>query len=658
MKIVNSRIMILIMVLMLSLSLIISGCTGVQAKEPEADLNKYQGKIIFMHVGSPLILAGEEISFLDKEDFDVAATVYKQRALIPLRAVAEYLGGNVSYDAANREAAVSYKDCEYVFPIGKAEVLVKQSRKTNKIVMDTKAQLIDNRTMVPVRILAEDLFSKFVDYNDDVIMISDEPLSISKEKGLLAAVKAKIGYATKAKSEEQLIGLMKNKEVVHYGEFRSGVDTATSEAVMDAGMNEAQDLSKSKSDAGAESFGAYEDSASEGYSKTNIQVEGIDEADIVKTDGKYLYYAGNNAVRIIRAEGSKLTEVSNIKLPNEKYVQEIYLDRDRLILLGNREEIVEGTYQNTDRGGDEPSMDIMMDSRMIYPGSYKSFSYIDIYDVSNPAKPSLLKGHEMEGYYQTSRKSGDNVYLITGTGWHGGIVRPLMKDSVDGDKHRLMDLSDIMVMPQPIQPGYIILSAIDIADNSRTEVEAITAFGSTVYMNETALYLASDNFNEMTNVTKFCIDGMNIGYAGTGKVEGNVLNQFSMDEYEGNLRIVTTQWNEGNNLFVLNDSLNVIGSVTGLAKGETIYSARFIGDKGYVVTFRTIDPLFVFDLSDPTEPKVTGELKIPGFSNYLHPVGEDLILGIGMETRESDRIAFAVEHLYLTRPTLQYCAFL
>jgi uncharacterized secreted protein with C-terminal beta-propeller domain len=107
-----------------------------------------------------------------------------------------------------------------------------------------------------------------------------------------------------------------------------------------------------------------------------------------------------------------------------------------------------------------------------------------------------------------------------------------------------------------------------------------------------------------------------------------------MDEFNGNLRVATTEWDRGNNLFVLDESLNVMGSVTGLAKGERIYSVRFMGDKGYIVTFRNIDPLFVFDLSDPSAPRVTGELKIPGFSNYLHPVGEDLILGLGMETRE------------------------
>ena len=107
-----------------------------------------------------------------------------------------------------------------------------------------------------------------------------------------------------------------------------------------------------------------------------------------------------------------------------------------------------------------------------------------------------------------------------------------------------------------------------------------------------------------------------------------------MDEYDGYLRVATTTWENENGLYVLDDSLNVCGLVAGLAKGERIYSVRFMGDKGYVVTFRNMDPLFVFDLSEPENPKLTGELKIPGFSNYLHPVGENLILGIGAETYE------------------------
>ncbi|HZK02646.1 MAG TPA: beta-propeller domain-containing protein [Anaerovoracaceae bacterium] len=614
MKIIKSYKTVLLLILTLLLNISFSGCIETARANEQysnTNLDKYEGKAIFMHVGSPLILAGEDVSFLDPEDFDIAATVYNRRTLIPLRAVAEYLGGTVSYDAKKREAAVSYKGKNYVFPIGRQEALIEESGEVNKITMDTKAVILRNRTMVPVRIICEQLFGKNVDYNNGVIMISDDQLPLSKNTGLIADVKSKIGMATKAKSDEQLNAIMQgrlyrqnNKErrgifdVFRYG----GGDTAAAKADVNGNVSI------------SESMAVDMNMDSDDYSSTNIQVKGIDEADIVKTDGKYIYYSGSNAVRIIKAEGSKMTETSVIKLSGEKYIQEIYLAEDRLILLGNRNQNESEYSLMMPRGG--------------------SFSFADVYDVSDPKMPKMLKGHEMEGQYQTSRKSGDNIYLITNTGWYDGRVRPLMKDTVNGSEMTPIELSDIMVMPEPPNAGYVVLSAIDITDDSKTEVEAVTAFGSNVYMNESSLYIAADGNNELTNITKFSIDGMNIGYAGSGKVKGSLLNQFSMDEFEGNLRVATTHWQDGNNLFILNGSLNVVGSVTGLAKGETIYSVRFMGEKGYVVTFRTIDPLFVFDLSDPEAPKITGELKIPGFSNYLHPVGENLILGIGMETRE------------------------
>jgi inhibitor of cysteine peptidase len=630
------------------------------------DLSGYKGKAIFMHVGSPLILSGDETVFLDSENFDVAAMVYKQRALVPLRAVAEHFGATVSYEPSKHEAIVSYGGKQFVFPIGKARYQSVEGNRSATVDMDTEALLKNDRTMVPIRVIAEELLKKHVDYMDGVIVISDEAIPLKGKDGLVNTVKSKIGAATKAESESQLSRVLQYRPV--YGSVeRSGAavpEMGTGIARDGADQNAAEAPAAAPGEGGEPEKGA----GSSDYSSTNVQVEGIDEADIVKTDGRYLYYAGSNAVRIIRADGPKLSEVSIIKLPDEKYVQEIYLDKDRLVLLGNRNEYdkiryypmmdkpAEPTTQGSsvrelpaniapdapvsDEGGAASMAEVVepvvaeIDARIIYPGYYKSFAFADIYDISDPANPALLKSHEMEGYYQSSRKSGDHLYLITNTGWYGGIVVPLMRDTVRGKEAVPVDLKDIMVMPEPASPGYIVLSAIDITDNSKTEVEAITAYGSTIYMNESALYLASGRYDGTTDITKFRIDGMNIGYAGSGRVKGSLLNQFSMDEFEGNLRVATTDWNEGNNLFVLDGSLNVIGSVTGLAKGETIYSVRFMGDKGYIVTFRTMDPLFVFDLSDPRAPKVTGELKMPGFSNYLHPVGDGLILGIGMETRE------------------------
>ncbi len=627
----------LMLVIVLISALVVTSCAQAVSAEQQyhgVDLKNYKDKTVFMHVGSPLILSGEDIAFLDSKNFDVAAAIHKKRTLVPLRAVAEYFGATVSYDEKNREALISFGEQQFVFPIGKAEYSAMKKNGKETVAMDTEALILNGRTMVPIRVIAEQLLKKNVDYKDGVIMISGEAAELSKQAGLVDAVKSKIGTATKAQSKEQLSRLMRNNEARYAG------DTAENEKAAASGRGSSFDTTVqvvTEEAVPAENRGAVADSGNTKHSSTNTQVEGIDEADIIKTDGKYLYYAGSNAVRIIKVDGPKLTEVYTIKVPDEKYIQEIYVDNDRLVLLGNRNEYSKNGYSvkgEPDTPMTDTAQGIAQDTRMIYPGYHKTFAFADIYNIENPGKPSLLKSHEMEGYYLSSRKSGSNLYLITNTNCYGGIILPLMRDTVRGEEAVPIALSDIMVMPKPTEPGYIILSAIDITDDSKTEVEAVTAFGATVYMSESALYLAAENYNGTTSITKFEIDGMNIGYAGSGSVKGSLLNQFSMDEFDGNLRVATTIWEDGNNLFILDDSLNVIGSVTDLAKGERIYSVRFMGDKGYIVTFRNMDPLFVFDLSDPQNPKVTGELKIPGFSNYLHPVGEDLILGIGMETRE------------------------
>ena len=146
---------------------------------------------------------------------------------------------------------------------------------------------------------------------------------------------------------------------------------------------------------------------------------------------------------------------------------------------------------------------------------------------------------------------------------------------------------------------------------------------------------------EKTVTHKINIDKENIKYIGSGEVPGHVLNQFSMDEYKGNLRIATTtgdtwQGSSLNHLYILDEDLEIVGSVEDLAQGERIYSARFLGERAYIVTFKKVDPLFVIDVSNPKEPEVLGYLKITGYSDYLHPYDENHIIGMGKETRGGD----------------------
>lgn len=592
----SSVLKYVVLIVVLFMAIVGSACAATQIDQTATQ------ESIFLHTGSPLILSGNQVMALDPDNLDVAATVINSRTLVPLRAISEYFGASVAFDQEKYQAMISYEGKQYIFPINAMQYVVSDKTGQRTIAMDTSSRILNNRTMVPIRVISEDILGKSVSYCDRVIGITEREINLEQQPSLIHTVKEKIGTALKARSVEELQQVLKSS---------SGLKTEDRQVTggVAAEKNEAQPSSTSNGS----------------YSETNVQVEGIDEADIAKTDGKYIYLGGNNAVRMIHVENGLMTEGATIRLPLSKYVSELYVDGDRLVIMGNR---------NEQRGvvpmvGGSKEMERMP---WIYPTN--SFSFVDVYDISNPEKPVFQKSHEMQGNYQTSRKIGDVVYLITNTYVYGDDVFPIKKDTGSGSEINTVALDDIMIMPQYPAPGYLVISAINIKNEDKAEVEAIAATGYVFYMNNHALYIAGTDNSGNTTLSKFEISGTKVGYAGSGKVKGSLLNQFSMDEEEGCLRVATNTWENENALYVLDDSLNVYGAVTGFAPGERIYSVRFFGDKAYVVTFRTIDPLFVFDLSDPTQPKKTGELKVPGFSNYLHPVGENQILGIGQDTFE------------------------
>lgn len=579
------------------------------------------GGEVFLYTGSPLILSQGEVKMLDAANPDIGATIIQSRTLVPLRALSEYFGAEVNYDQNRKEAVIQYNGKKYIFPIGERKYFLDKGMGKIEYAMDSQSVVLDGRTMVPLRAFCENVLGRTVSYYNRVIAVSDRPIDLKSETKLVGEVQSKIGEAVKASSKAELERVL-----------------ASAASTPEYTQINAKQLITDGADMKAKGE-AVSDSSSENssYSTTNVQVDGIDEADIVKTDGKYIYIGGNNVVRIVGADSGKLSDTTAIRLASNKNVNEIYVADGKLVILGTKWEESHNSVNNPQPIMEEKAVTTDKASTLgfdkrIYPPYYnqKSFSFIDVYDISNPARPVYLKGHEMEGSYQSSRKNGDIVYMVTNTSTWGDVL-PLMRDTVSGSKETEMKLGDVMIMPRHPASGYIIVSAMNVDDGEKTEVEAITAYGSTMYMNDSSLYLAV-NGSDSTSIIKFKLAGLKVGYAGSGKVKGYLLNQFSMDEYKGNLRVATTTLESVNGIYILDDSMNQIGSIDGLAKGETIYSVRFIGDKGYIVTYRTVDPLFVFDLSDPQKPAVTGELKIPGFSNYLHPIGKDLILGIGADT--------------------------
>jgi uncharacterized secreted protein with C-terminal beta-propeller domain len=383
------------------------------------------------------------------------------------------------------------------------------------------------------------------------------------------------------------------------------------------------------------------------YSTTNIQVEGVDEADIVKSDGKYIYAFSGNKLVIVDAYPVETGEILSKTEFQDLYPQEMFVSGDKLLVFGSEEGIA---YRE-----------------MGYRPYYGSGTIVRLYDVSDRSKPVQEKEIQFEGSYLTSRLIGEKAYFVVNSWPHWGCkeeecIIPLMKEN--GAETRIAEAEEIGYIPPMPAESFVTIASMDLG-SGKTERETVAGSAQNVYTSENAIYLAAAAWmpydtlvpegsvakevetaiigtEEKTVINKFGLKEGKIGYLGQGSVKGHVLNQFSMDEFEGNFRIATSiGWNGSNSLYFLNQDMETVGRLEDLAPGESIYSARFMGNRACLVTFRKTDPLFAIDVSDPENPRVLGKLKIPGYSDYLHPIDEGHIIGIGKETIEAAKGDFA-----------------
>lgn len=380
------------------------------------------------------------------------------------------------------------------------------------------------------------------------------------------------------------------------------------------------------------------------YSSTNVQVEGVDEADIVKNDGEYVYILEGATVRVVKAyPAGEMEELDRVAFTDSNfYPSDMYVDGDRLVVMGT---------------GFGSVWDVFETEQNLIPET-TSTVLVYIFDITNKAAISEIRELSFEGRYSSSRKVDDMVYLVANQSeyiytvleeYDGNEIVPLYGDSAKEEVEPVAGCTDIWYWPTE-STEYLIVAGIPIRD---TDVEitkevVLGSFGN-IYASRENLYVAEssygwdwwwgeeDSHEEETNIHKFSL-GSDIEYLGNSKVPGTILNQFSMDEYQGNFRIATTLgnvWNtenlSQNNLYILDENLNRMSSLEGIAPGETIYSVRFMGDRAYMVTFKKIDPFFVIDVADPYSPQILGKLKIPGYSDYLHPYDENHIIGFGKE---------------------------
>lgn len=473
------------------------------------------------------------------------------------------------------------------------------------------------------------------------------------------------------------------------------------------------------------------------FSQTNIQVSGVDEADIVKTDGTYIYTLSQKTLAIAKAYPGEEAQLET-RIEFESQPQDIYLQDDRLVVFGMDQEIFNREYAQRFR-------------------RRSAYTFFKIFDVSDKKNPRLIRDFDFEGSYLNSRMIGEHVYFLTSTHtqyYADEVSVPRILDfgkelydvknstvcancppvyyfDIPYETMNLVNIAAINIFEEKEMPKNqvyllnqgqnfyaskdnlyltytkyvseyelfaavareVIFPYLGQADQERVrEIEAVDAailsdqeklekisFIVMRYLKAQSLedgrrieqeirqkmeekYADISKELEKTVIHKIAIEKDNIEYKNFGEVTGTVLNQFSMDEDGGYFRIATTKnrsfsfprhfkfleevpaidrvmlleaENQSySNIYVLDENLQVVGRAEELAPGERIYAVRFMQNRAYLVTFQQVDPLFVIDLKDPKKPVVLGELKIPGFSNYLHPYDENTLIGIGKQTEE------------------------
>ena len=391
------------------------------------------------------------------------------------------------------------------------------------------------------------------------------------------------------------------------------------------------------------------------YSTTNLQMEGVDESDIAKIDGSYIYTVEDKYIVITDIRDGKLEEVTRF-LPKDcgaaDRVMEIYVDGDQLILVvqGYETSLGESSKAGSDKeNSDKESSDEEIavsdaseDSAFCYKMNGKSTTQIQVYSIVDRRNPDFEGRLIQDGYYNTSRKIGDVVYLFTQYHMTSDVVGYVEKEytsvipKVNGEKVAAGEI----YLPESSGESGILVSSLDVNKPDKVLDSKLVISGcAQTYISKDALYLYEEDYDGamITNIAKFALDEGRISGVAATAVRGFVRDTFAITASDGYLRVLTTDYStedEVNALYILDENLKLTGQLTGIAPGEEIYAARFMGNTGYFVTYRNTDPLFTVDLSDSAKPEIIGELKVTGFSEYLHFWDDTHLLGIGYESDE------------------------
>ncbi len=601
-------------------------CTAVlyakptQAKAPE--LWETTNETLVMCVGSPMVYVNNVRQWLDEEVGTAVPIIKEDRAFVPGEAVAKALGATATYQEDAQQMTVTL----------------------NGQTVSLGVTLVNDQPYVAVRELTE-AFNKSVFYDRGLLVISEtnNTLDAVKDKQKITNWLTALNNLPAVGTKEKYVSLLNaaNGPMLINDRYSGVMDEADDGLTIEyapAPQTAAAPAATANKEAASNDTSATTGSGD--FSQTNVQVEGVDEGDIIKTDGNYIYIIKSDKIVVVKAVPPENMTV-DFEVKPEIAPQEIYIDGNTMVVIGT-------SYQE-DYGVQPLSSKMVTD---VAPGGIYgtrwqppvAMTTAIQYDISNRKNIQKVREVQAEGNYITSRKTGKDVYLITqlytyglydGKEWRS----PFCGDTAAFEGKKTMAFNDIYYFPDKNDGDMMTLTGFSV-DRPREAASQKTYLGAgeNVYMSKDRLYIAAADYyynDNSTSLYQFALNKGNMTFVAKGMVPGQVLNQFSMDEKDGYFRIATTgydkNWNETNSLYVLSQSMDIVGKIENIARGERIYSVRFMGERAYMVTFKTVDPLFVIDVADPTNPQILGALKIPGYSDYLHPYDETHLIGFGKD---------------------------
>lgn len=474
--------------------------------------------------------------------------------------------------------------------------------------------------------------------------------------------KAVVGSYRIASNYEEILAAVEYAE--QDGRFYLN-DYVFPEEPMDAGMAEPGAIGKDLAATDSSGLAQNRDQAAD-HSNTNLQVDGVDESDFVKNDGSYLYVQSGEEIHITDIRGERMKEAAVIRpeLGTGDSICDMYVDGDRLFLIIQRREAkVEEGYL---RGAtDEVRFDgILRDGCFFYQTKDLS-TELQTYDISDRGAGRLLGTVSQDGSYYSSRKVGDYVYLfsrktpfydcvipydlVVNEAWETSEIPETESEGQKDDSDVIPYINGSLARADCIYlredaGNELIISSVNInTPDAVVDYMVLMDNWGQLYMSTDAVYLYSENWEwsdddtegrSYTEITKFSYRDGVLNGVGAVTVRGTIQDTFAISEGNGVLRVLTTEWSENseNRLYLLDENLKELGVLENIARGEEIYAARCLGNIAYFITYHNTDPLFAVDISDPRSPKMLGQLEITGFSDYLHPYGDGLLLGIGYET--------------------------